>query len=92
MEDSFYDYIISTDKVDDCLIDEPICPNCGQKLLEIVYGMPAGNIIDKAKNGEVFLGGCTYDDDAPQYHCNNCRRSYSADLKKYIEEENNWEW
>ncbi len=42
--------------------------------------------------GEVFIGGCCiYDDDMPEYHCNNCRRSYSKDLKKYIKEPNNWE-
>lgn len=91
MNDSFFDYLVSTDQIDEFLGYEPNCPHCGQKLLEIVYGMPAGDIIDQAKNNEIFLGGCTYDEDAPKYHCNNCRRSYSKDLKKYIEEENNFE-
>ena len=68
-----------------------VCPNCGKKLLDIVYGMPASETIEKSKKGELFLGGCMIEDKQPVYHCNNCRRSYSKDLKTYIEEANNWD-
>ena len=68
-----------------------VCPNCGKKMLDIVYGMPAPETIEKAKRGELFLGGCMIKDNQPEYHCNICRRSYSKDLKTYIEEANNWE-
>ena len=53
--------------------------------------MPSYEVGQKAMKGEVFLGGCIIEDDQPEYHCNNCRRSYSKDLKKFIEEPNNFE-
>ena len=71
--------------------DIPNCPNCGEKMLEIVYGMPGPEIIDDVEKGLVFLGGCMISDCDPVYHCNTCRRSYFENLKDYIEEENNFE-
>ena len=68
------------------------CPNCEGKLIEIIYGMPTCEVGEKAKKGELFLGGCIIEEDnPPKYHCNNCRRSYYEDLKSYIKEENNFE-
>ena len=69
----------------------PECPNCGKKLLPIEYGMPGPDMIGKAKNSEVFLGGCVVDYIEPIFHCNNCRRSYYANLHDYIDEHNNWD-
>ena len=66
------------------------CPNCGHKMIEIVYGMPSLKTFEKAKKGKIFLGGCIIEDNQPKYHCNNCERSYLEDLKTYIEESNNW--
>ncbi len=68
-----------------------ICPNCGSKLVDIIYGMPSAEIGEKAKKGELFLGGCMISDNDPSYHCNNCRRSYYENLNDYIEEPNNFE-
>ena len=54
--------------------------------------MPGSEIMEQVEKGEVFIGGCCiYDDEMPEYHCNNCRRSYTKDLKKYVEEPNNFE-
>ena len=69
----------------------PNCPNCRQKMLEIVYGRPSIETMEKAERGEVYLGGCMISYRNPKYHCNNCRRSYFKKLKSYIEEPNNWE-
>ena len=91
MKDDLLDYLIATDSMDEFLGYEPKCPNCDNKMVEIVYGMPVGDTIDKAKKGEVFLGGCIVEDFQPKYHCNTCRRSYSKDLNEYIDEPNNWE-
>lgn len=91
MNDDLIDYLIATDSLDEFLGYEPKCPNCGSKMLKIEYGMPGPEIIDKAKAGRIFLGGCMVEDENPEYHCNNCKRSYYKDLKKYIKEENNWE-
>ena len=68
-----------------------VCPNCGKKMLDIVSGMAAEETFEKEKRGEVFLGGCIVEENQLKYHCNNCRRNYSEDLKEYIEESNNWE-
>lgn len=92
MNDNLFDYLVATDELDEFLGYEPKCPNCGGKLLKIVYGMPPLEIMEQAKRGEVFLGGCcVFGDNDPEYHCNTCRRSYIKDLTEYIEEENNWE-
>ena len=92
MNDDLLDYLIATDSLDEFLGDKTKCPHCGNRLLKIEYGMPGPEIFEQAKKGEVFLGGCcVFDDEMPEYHCNKCRRSYTKDLKKYIEEPNNWE-
>jgi len=91
MNDDFYGYLVSTDEVDNFLGYEPRCPHCKEKLIPIIYGMVGYEEGRKAENGEIFLGGCMIEEDAPEYHCNNCRRSYSKDLKRYINEPNNFE-
>lgn len=91
MNDDLIDYLISTDSIDEFLGFEPKCPNCNSKLVNIIYGMPDTDALEKAKNGKLFLGGCMIEDKNPKYHCNKCRRSYFADLKEYINEPNNWE-
>ena len=89
MNDDLFNYLVATDELDSFLEYEPKCPNCGGKLLEIVYGMPDSETGEKAMKEELFLGGCMIDDDNPKYHCNVCRRSYFKNLKDYIDEENN---
>ena len=91
MNDDLIDYLIATDSIDEFLGYEPKCPNCNSKMIEIIYGMPDSTTMEKAKKGELFLGGCMIEDENPKYHCNKCRRSYFDDLKKYINEPNNWE-
>ena len=92
MKDNLLDYLIATDSLDEFLGDKSLCPHCGSKLAKIEYGMPGPEIMEQVQNGEVFIGGCCiYADEMPEYHCNNCRRSYTKDLKKYIEEANNFE-
>ena len=91
MNDDLFNYLVATDELDSFLGYEPKCPNCGSKLLEIVYGMPDSEMGEKAMKGELFLGGFMIDDDSPKYHCNTCKRSYFENLKDYIEEENNFE-
>ena len=86
-----FDYLVATDELDAFLGYEPKCPNCGNKLIEIVYGMPDSEIGEKAMKGEIFLGGCIVDDAIPKYHCNSCERSYFENLKDYIDEKNNFD-
>ena len=67
------------------------CPNCGGKLIDIIYGMVDYEVGEQAKKGKVFIGGCMITGNDPIYHCNTCRRSYYKNLEDYIEEENNFE-
>ena len=50
------------------------CPECLTKdsILKIQYGYPSNEGVIKADKGEIKLGGCTIDDNNPDYHCNNC--------------------
>lgn len=91
MNDNFFNYLVATDELDDFLGYEPKCPNCGNKLAKIIYGMPSSDIMNQVEKGEVFIGGCCVDEANPKYHCNICRRSYYSNLKDYIIEGNNFE-
>jgi len=91
MNNDYFNYLVSTDELDDFLGYEPKCPNCNNKMIKIVYGMPDTDTMEKAQKGELFLGGCVIEEFQPEYHCNKCRRSYSKNLDEYIEESNNWE-
>jgi len=51
-----------------------ICPRCSnRKLLSIVYGYPAGDLMEAAQRGEVALGGCMVTGDDPDRRCPDCR-------------------
>ena len=68
MNDDLFNYLVATDELDSFLGYEPKCPNCGGKLLEIVYGMPDSETGEKAMKEELFLGGCMIDDDNPKMY------------------------
>lgn len=59
------------------------CPNCNDNLVEIIYGMPQMEYINKAKKKEVYLGGCEIVIPHPIYHCYKCNRNYYKNLKDY---------
>lgn len=60
------------------------CPKCEKELVEIFYGMPGPETIEKYKKGEVELGGCEILIDAPQpkYHCKYCDKDFYEDLSE----------
>ncbi len=64
----------------------PKCPNCGNILVEIVYGMPDVDCFKKSEKKEIYLGGCIISDNDPIYHCNKCNRNYYDNLVDYEEE------
>ena len=35
-----------------------VCPKCGGKIVEILYGEPTEELFNAAERGEVILGGC----------------------------------
>ena len=32
------------------------CPNCGGKVVKIIYGMPGPELMEQSMNGEIILG------------------------------------
>ena len=49
------------------------CPNCGGKLIPIIYGEPTLETFEKAERGEVKLGGCCiHAEGDPQWACSEC--------------------
>ena len=54
------------------------CPKCGEKVVSIVYGLPMGELFEKAERGEVVLGGCCIAVDEngrimmPEWACVGC--------------------
>ena len=66
------------------------CPICTAIMVEIHYGMPNLKMTKEAKQRKIFIGGCILSDDSPIYHCYNCRKSFCADLKTNIDEDDDW--
>jgi len=60
-------------------IQEPVkrqrrrrCPRCGELgAVPVIYGLPSGDLFERAERGEVILGGCFMGDD-PDYLCHDC--------------------
>lgn len=49
------------------------CPQCGSEdVVEIVYGYPTEETLERAEAGEVRLGGCVVGHCDPNRYCNNC--------------------
>jgi rubrerythrin len=56
------------------------CPVCKGKVLPIIYGLPTEEMGEKARNGEVILGGCIITEFSPSWHCPTCGTNF---IKKY---------
>ena len=56
------------------------CPKCGNKkdVIEIVYGFPTDEAMEKSKRGEIKLGGCCVNEDNPDWHCKSCQISFKT--------------
>ena len=56
--------------------DPDVCPECGKKLIPIIYGYPAPEMLDSEKNGvEYILGGCCVSVDSPTHYCKHCEKN-----------------
>lgn len=64
------------------------CPDCGTKLVSIVYGMPGPPLFEEADQGKVILGGCDITGFDPTRGCPDCGWNYTppevlADYETY---------
>lgn len=67
------------------------CPECRARSgVDILYGMPTGDAAEMEARGELVLGGCCIDLDAPERQCLACgcqwriRRQYRRRLQDEI--------
>ena len=56
------------------------CPECldQESIVKIEYGYPGEEMRKKHDKGEIKLGGCTIDEDNPEYHCNKCDNEWNG--------------
>ena len=52
------------------------CPQCGGKVVNILYGEPSSEAFEKTDRGEIVLGGCIIYEDMPDYQCTGCGAQY----------------
>jgi hypothetical protein len=54
--------------------DPPFCPQCGKsdRVVRVVYGMPAYEAFEAEQRGELVLGGCCVSAGDPTHHCLRC--------------------
>lgn len=52
--------------------EQPDCPSCGAGAVPIVYGLPGREAQERARRGEIVLGGCYLTDGAPCWACPHC--------------------
>ena len=52
------------------------CKYCGEKVVEILYGMPSSEAFELVEKGELYLGGCCIvgDKEMPRYYCKKCKK------------------
>ena len=53
--------------------EAPHC--CDNEMTPIVYGMPGPKLVEASMRGEVELGGCLIEDEAPMFVCQRCGRT-----------------
>ena len=52
------------------------CPHCGGKVVPIVYGGPAPEMMADAERGKIILGGCCISPNSPDYACTVCGQRF----------------
>ena len=66
------------------------CPNCGNELSEILYGLinlDDDNLKKEIEEKKIILGGCIVREHAPKYYCRYCNHYYDIDMEEIDERE-----
>ena len=54
-----------------------LCPNCrSNNVIPIAYGLPGFKMQEEAIVGKIHLGGCILEEEAPDFHCNECEHEW----------------
>ena len=52
------------------------CPQCGGKVVRILYGEPTPEAFEAAERGEFVLGGCCINELSPDWECLGCGHQF----------------
>jgi DNA-directed RNA polymerase subunit RPC12/RpoP len=64
------------------------CPECGSRsVVEVVYGMPAPDLIELEERGGVILAGCLVGDDDPRHGCVDCGARFTLEADSELNED-----
>ena len=57
--------------------DRKICPRCRSiEIIPIQYGLPAPEMVEQHKKGQVKIGGCVVGEDSPRWYCKECNYEF----------------
>lgn len=61
------------------------CPKCfgTVEVIPILYGSPTFEMMQEAKKGGVFIGGCIITKDSPTHFCKKCRIKFDRIGRTY---------
>ena len=60
------------------------CPLCSYPMVDVVYGFPTMEMIERAKNDEIVLGGVPKPFDfKPTHFCYDCLEQYPQNEPEY---------
>ena len=65
-----------TNNITDVLRKPRKCPQCGGKVVRILYGEPTPEAFEAAERGEFVLGGCLVNELSPDWECLGCRHRF----------------
>lgn len=52
------------------------CTICSHKMVDIVYGYPTPDLIEKAQKDKIALGGLRKSLEDPTHYCYSCHETY----------------
>ena len=56
-----------------------VCPSCkSNNVVQIAYGLPGLEMREEVIKGKIHLGGCVIEEDAPDFHCNECEHEWEV--------------
>ncbi len=62
-------------------MEPPLCPNCNSTddVVVILYGRPTPEMLQKADEEKIALGGSVKNDNSPDWVCKKCGAKFKMD-------------